>query len=157
MMDSTRHRVAVLIAAVVAATGIAVGTPLLLRGAETTSSGPASDQHSDASTGRAEAGPEGSAGHGDGSSDGITLLQDHAQSDYRKIESGAGLHVENHTGAPLVLVFPNGDTASVATGDTLVILRQCGEILPVRAESVAGEFIAEHDGPCAHRDQWTIS
>jgi hypothetical protein len=70
--------------------------------------------------------------------------------------SGHGLRVENKTGGPIALIFPDGDTARVAAGTFVVVLRACRDRLPLRAESGTGEFVAERHGPCRQRDTWTL-
>lgn len=93
---------------------------------------------------------------GEGSGADVAHLQGGAESAAGQIASGDGLRVENKTGGPIALTFPDGDTAWVAAGKFVVVLRACRDRLPLRAESKTGDFIAERDGPCRQRDTWTL-
>ncbi|MFN3602846.1 MAG: hypothetical protein ACK4UY_15800 [Dietzia sp.] len=99
---------------------------------------------------------QGSPGQGKGSSKDLDRLQGDAESAAGQIASGDGLRVENKTGGPVVLIFPDGDTAEVAAGKLVTILRPCPERLPLQAESTTGDLIAERGGPCRERDTWTL-
>jgi hypothetical protein len=91
-----------------------------------------------------------------GSAGGLARLQEDAASGAEQLASDEGLRVENRTGAPVELVFPDGDTARVAADRSLVVLRACSERLPLRAESSSGDLVAELDGPCRPRDTWVL-
>lgn len=99
---------------------------------------------------------QGGTGQGEGSGDDLAQLQGDAESAAEQVASGDGLRVENKTGGRVALIFPDGDTAWVAAGKVVTIARPCRDRLPLRAESKAGDFIAEHVGPCRQRDTWTL-
>lgn len=86
----------------------------------------------------------------------VGQLREDAESAVGQIASGDGLRVENKTGGPIALVFPNGDAAWVAAGKFVDIVRPCPDRLPLRAERKTGELIAERDGPCRRHDTWTV-
>jgi hypothetical protein len=98
----------------------------------------------------------GSTGQGKGSSDALARSQEDAKSAAEQLASGDGLLVENKTGGPVVLIFPDGDTSWLAAGNVVTSVRPCRGRLPLRAENQAGDFIAEHVGPCRQRDTWTL-
>jgi hypothetical protein len=98
----------------------------------------------------------GSASQGEGSNADVAQQQGNAESAAGQIASEDGLRVENQTGEPIALTFPDGDTAWLATGKSVVILKACRDMLPLRAVNKAGAFIAQHGGPCRQRDTWTL-
>jgi hypothetical protein len=134
---------------------------LCLLGACNTEDGRSTDgptpSSSDAQPGEQGGTKPGSTSQGEGSGNEVGQLQGGAESAAGQVASGDGLRVENKTGGPVALIFPDGDTSWVAAGKVVVVLRPCGDRLPLRAESKTGEFIAERDGRCRPRDTWVLN
>lgn len=146
MREALRHRGAILAILLVGA-AVAIGTTLVLR----------DDPATDSSRDRPVALAEGVTRQGTESEVEVAQLQSDASSAAEQVASGDGLRVENRTGAPVALVFPDGETVWLAAGKVVVVLKPCRERLPLRAESESGELIAERDGPCRRRDAWILA
>ena len=145
MKEALRHRAAILAILLVGA-AVAIGTTLVLR----------DDPARDSSRGRPIALEQGVTTQGTGSEAEVAQLQADAASAAEQVASGDGLRVENRTREPVTLVFPDGETAWLAAGKDVVVLKPCPERLPLQVESESGELIAERDGPCRRRDTWTL-
>jgi hypothetical protein len=141
------HKVAVLIMGGLMVTVVAAAAPLLLAENSTQTSSPDTPPVSEASGSRLgnPAGlVRGSSGEGEASESDVASSRDGAASAAEQIEG------------PIQVVFPDGQTAWMTAGKSVVILTPCRERLPLVAERPNGEFIAARNGPCRLRDVWTI-